>query len=69
LQLNPQVEAAQNAVALGAPGQTTPQPPQFDGLPEMFVSQPSVCLLKSQSAHPASHAPVHLPVVHTGTVM
>jgi hypothetical protein len=45
------------------------QPPQLVALVKMSCSQPSVCLLTLQSAHPESQAPLQTPPLQVGVVM
>jgi hypothetical protein len=46
-----------------------PHAPQLAVLEAMFVSQPFVCLLPSQSANPAAHVPLHVPLVQARVAM
>lgn len=55
---------AQVAEAL-ASEQTTPQPPQWEGLLTVLVSQP-LSRLVSQSPQPASQRATHAPAMHDG---
>src|SRR5579883_1685929 len=59
LQAPVQTPLVQTGVAMLLFEQTSPHPPQSLTFDEVFVSQPSVCLLLLQSAKPALHAPVH----------
>jgi hypothetical protein len=49
--------------------QTVPQPPQLFGSVDVVISQPSLCLLVSQSAVPAMQFPLHTPPPHVRVAM